>query len=197
MQADGGHPQSRPADPVTRLLRQWSEGDTSVLNELTPLVYQELRRLANSYLRRERPDHTLQPTALIHEAYLRLIDQGQPEWRSRSHFFSFAAHLMRQILVDHARAHHAGKRGGSGQRVPLEHAEIFAPEREADLVALDEALTALAAFDERKARILELRFFGGMSLEETAEALGVSVRTIDREMRMARAWLYQALMTPP
>ena|SRR5437870_3880816 len=181
------------ADPVTRLLRQWSEGDESVLNELTPLVYQELRRLANSYLRRERPDHTLQATELIHEAYLRLVDQGQPDWNSRSHFFSFAAHLMRQILVDHARSHNAEKRGGAIERVPVEEAQIFAPERGADLLALDEALTALAAFDERKARTLELRFFGGMSMEEIAGVLGVSVRTVDREMRLARAWLYQTL----
>ena len=160
------------------------------------MVYQELRRLANSYLRRERPDHTLQATALIHEAYLRLVDQEQPEWISRSQFFSFAAHLMRQILVDHARSHNAEKRWGAGERVPLEETLVFVPERGADLLALDEALTALAAFDERKARTLELRFFGGMSIEEIARVLGVSVRTVDREMRLARAWLYQALTAP-
>lgn len=182
-----------PGNPVTKLLRQWSEGDQSVLNELTPLVYQELRRLANSYLRRERPGHTLQPTALIHEAYLRLMDQGQPEWRSRSHFFSFAAHLMRQILVDHARTHNAAKRGGSGQRVPMDEAQALAPERDPELLALDEALTRLEQFDERKARVLELRFFGGLTLEEAAEALGVSTRTVEREMRLARAWLQKAL----
>ena len=184
---------SQPAHPVTRLLRQWSEGDQSVLNELTPLVYQELRRLANSYLRRERPGHTLQPTALIHEAYLRLIDQGQPEWKSRSHFFSFAAHLMRQILVDHARAHHAAKRGGSGQQVPLDEVQALAPERDPEVLALDEALTRMEQFDERKARVLELRFFGGLTLEEAAEALGISTRTVEREMRLARAWLQKAL----
>jgi RNA polymerase sigma factor (TIGR02999 family) len=181
------------ADPVTRLLRQWSEGDLGAANQLTPLVYQELHRLAGSYMRRERPDHTLAPTALIHEAYLRLVDQGQREWKSRSHFFSFAAHLMRQILVDHARQHGAQKRGGDAQRSELENEDIMAPERGADLLALDEALTNLAAFDERKARVLELHFFAGMTLEETAETLGISLRTVHREMRMARAWLYRAL----
>ena len=178
---------------MTQLLRRWSEGDGSVLNQLTPLVYDELRRLAGSYLRRERPDHTLAPTALIHEAYLRLVQQGQPEWQSRSHFFSFAAHLMRQILVDSARSHGAAKRGGAERRIALEDAMIASPERTADLLALDEALTKLAVFDERKARALELRYFAGMSVEETAEALGISPRTVDREMRMARAWLFTAM----
>src|SRR5262245_3536827 len=181
------------SDPVTRLLRQWSDGDESVLNELTHLVYQELHRLASSYLRRERPDHTLQATALIHEAYLRLVDHEQPRWNSRSHFFSFAAHLMRQILVDHARAHKAEKRGGDAKRISIEEAEAPAPERAEDLLTLDEALTTLAEFDQRKAHIMELRFFAGMSLEEIAQACGISARTVDREMRLARAWLYQAL----
>ena len=186
-----------PADPVTQLLRKWSRGDDSVVNELTPLVYQELRRLANNYLRRERPDHTLQATALIHEAYLRLVDQGQPDWNSRSHFFSFAAHLMRQILVDHARARRAEKRGGGDERVPLESINIASPALGADLLALNEALTALAAFDERRARALELRFFAGMNTVEIAAVLGTSTRTVDRELRLARAWLYQALASLP
>src|SRR5262245_23990601 len=181
------------SDPVTRLLRQWSDGDESVLNELTHLVYQELHRLASSYLRRERPDHTLQATALIHEAYLRLVDHEQPRWNSRSHFFSFAAHLMRQILVDHARSHKSEKRGGRAERISIEEADVFAPEHSDNLLALDEAVTALGNFDSRKAHIIELRFFGGMSLDEIAEAFGLSVRTIDREMRLARAWLYNTL----
>jgi len=186
-------PMPLSSDPVTQLLRQWSQGDESVVNELTRLVYQELHRLASSYIRRERPDHTLQATALIHEAYLRLVEQKQSEWHSRSHFFGFAAHLMRQILVDHARAHKAEKRGADAERISIEEAEAFAPDRAEDLLALDEALTALAAFDPRKAHIMELRFFAGMALEEIAQTTGVSIRTVDREMRLARAWLYQAL----
>jgi RNA polymerase sigma factor (TIGR02999 family) len=186
-------PMPLSSDPVTQLLRQWSQGDESVVNELTRLVYQELHRLASSYIRRERPDHTLQATALIHEAYLRLVEQKQSEWHSRSHFFGFAAHLMRQILVDHARAHKAEKRGAGAERISIEEAEAIAPERAENLMALDEALTALASFDQRKAHIMEMRFFGSMSLEEIAQAVGISVRTVDREMRLARAWLYQSL----
>jgi RNA polymerase sigma-70 factor, ECF subfamily len=186
---------SAASSDVTQLLREWSKGNESVLDQLTPLVYQELRRLADSYMRRERPDHTLQPTALIHEAYIRLIAQGQPEWESRSHFFRFAAHLMRQILVDHARARRAEKRADE-QRVPLEEAEALSPEPIADLAAVDEALTRLGSFDERKAHILELKFFGGMTEEEIAKAFGISVRTLGREMRLAKAWLSQALTSP-
>jgi RNA polymerase sigma-70 factor, ECF subfamily len=187
---------SAAASNVTQLLREWSKGNESVLDQLTPLVYQELRRLADGYMRRERPDHTLQPTALIHEAYIRLIEQGQPEWKSRSHFFRFAAHLMRQILVDHARARRAEKRKAGEQRVPLEEAEALSPEPIANLEAVDEALTRLGSFDERKAHILELKFFGGMTEEEIAEALGISVRTLGREMRLAKAWLSKALTSP-
>jgi RNA polymerase sigma factor (TIGR02999 family) len=186
-----------PASDVTQLLREWSKGNESAVEELTPLVYRELRRLADSYMRRERPDHTLQPTALIHEAYLRLVDQKQPEWQSRSHFFRFAAHLMRQILVDHARARQAEKRGGEGERVPLEEAEVCGNERPADLTALDEALTRLAAFDERKVQIIELKYFGGMNEDEIAQALGISVRTLGRDLRLAKAWLAQILTSPP
>jgi len=184
---------SQPSSDVTQLLREWSRGNQSVVEQLTPMIYSELRRLADSYMRRERPDHTLQPTALIHEAYMRLIQQGQPEWRSRSHFFRFAAHLMRQILVDHARARRAEKRGANAERIPLEQAEIAVESEAADVVALDEALVRLASFDQRKAQILELKYFGGMTEEEVAEALGISVRTLGRELRLAKAWLSQAL----
>ncbi len=149
---------TQPPSHVTQLLQEWSKGNNAVLEELTALVYRELRRLADSYMRRERPDHTLQPTELIHEAWLRLVDQKQPAWQSRAHFFRFAAHLMRQILVDNARAHQAQKRGGHDERVPLEEADIFGDDRPADLVALDEALSQLASFDERKAQIIELKF---------------------------------------
>lgn len=184
---------TQPDHTVTRLLRQWSDGDQSVLDELTPLVYQELRRLAESYFRRERPDHTLQPTALVHEAWLRLVDQGQPEWNSRSHFYSFAAHLMRQILVDHARSARAQKRGGGEQSVPVSEIDVGSPAPDINLLALDEALTRLAQIDERKVRVIELRFFSGMTTEEIAEALDTSTRTVERELQLARAWLWQAL----
>ena len=161
-----------PPNEITPLLLRWSQGDSAALSQLLPVVYAELRQLAQSYLRRERSDHTLQPTALINEAYLRLIKQDFPDWQSRRHFFGVAAQLMRQILVEHARARAAGKRGGGGQKF-----------------SLDDALVALAQFDERKVRIIELRYFAGFSLEETAEALELSVTTIGHEMRIARAWL--------
>jgi RNA polymerase sigma-70 factor, ECF subfamily len=184
---------SSPPSDVTQLLREWSRGDQSVVDQLTSLVYSELRRLAEGYMRRERPDHTLQPTALMHEAYIRLIQQSQPEWQSRSHFFRFAAHLMRQILVDHARTRRAEKRGGDVERVPFEEMAIAAPSEAVDVLAVDEALERMASFDPRKAQILELKFFGGMVEEEIAEALGISVRTLGRELRLAKAWMAQAL----
>jgi RNA polymerase sigma factor (TIGR02999 family) len=174
---------------ITPLLLRWSEGDQTALDLLLPVVYQELRQLAQSYLRRERADHTLQPTALINEAYLRLIKQDFPEWQSRRHFFGVAANLMRQILVEHARAHAADKRGGGAQKYALDEALTFADDKAAELVALDDALIALAKFDERKVRIIELRYFGGLSLEETAAALELSTATINHEARLARAWL--------
>ena len=177
-----------PPNEITPLLLRWSQGDEVALSELLPVVYQELHRLAQSYLRRERADHTLQPTALINEAYLRLIKQDFPEWQSRRHFFGVAAQLMRQILVEHARARLADKRDG-GQKFSLDEALTFSPERAAELLALDDALVALAKFDERKVRIVELRYFGGLSLEETAAALDLSITTIGHEMRLARAWL--------
>lgn len=178
---------------VTKLLHDWSQGNKAALDQLMPVVYQELRRLANSYLKGERSDHTLQATALIHEAYIRLIDQNTPQWESRAHFFGVAARLMRQILIDHARTRAAARRGGDQQRISLDDALLFSDDQAAELVAFDEALNRLSAFDERKCRIIEMRSFGGMSVEETAEALGVSVPTIKREMRLARAWLRREL----
>lgn len=180
-------------DDVTKLLIAWKSGNKDALDQLIPLVYQELHKLARSHLNRERGDHTLQPTALIHEAYVRLIHQNTPEWKSRTHFFGIASQLMRQILVDHARKHCASKRGGGMETVPLDDALIYSTERAASLLQLDDALTALAALDQRKSRVLELRYFAGMSPGETAEALGVSERTITRDLRMAEAWLRREL----
>jgi len=178
-----------PPNEITRLLLRWSRGDKSALDQLMPVVYDELYKLAHGYLRRERPDHTLQPTALINEAYLRLIKQDFPEWLSRRHFYGVAAQLMRQILVEYARGRAADKRGGGDQKFSLDEALTFSDEKAAELVTLNDALIALAKFDERKVRIIELRYFGGLSLEETAAALGLSIATIGHEMRLARAWL--------
>lgn len=174
---------------VTRLLAKWAEGNQQALEELTPLVYRELRLLAASYLRKERQGHTLQPTALVHEAYLRLVDQTKPNWQNRSHFFGVAARLMRQILVDHARQKQAGKRGGSRVPVTLDRALNSQPERSGDILALDASLNALEKFDPRKCKAVELRYFGGLSLEEIAKALDVSAVTIRRDLRLAQAWL--------
>lgn len=182
------------SNQVTQLLLDWSKGKREALNELMPMVYQELRKLASGYLRSERPDHTLQPTALIHEAYLRMIGHDMPEWQSRAHFFGVAARLMRQILVEHARTRQAVKRGGDQQKISLDDApQVFAQGDAAELLALDHALTKLSSLDERRARILEMRAFAGMSVEETAEALGVSDRTVKREMRLAQAWIRREL----
>lgn len=172
---------------VTGLLVQWANGDKGALNDLTPLVYKELRRLAGSHLRRERKSHTLQPTALVHEAYLRLVDQKNPNWQNRSHFFGVASRLMRQILVDHARTRQAGKR--AMRRVSLEEAVSFHHERSRDLLALDSSLIALEKIDPRKCRAVELRYFGGLPMEEIAQALDVSAVTVRRDLRMAEAWL--------
>jgi len=171
----------------------WRDGQEEALDQLMPLIYQELKQLARGYLRGERPDHTLQPTALIHEAYLRLADQRLPQWQNRAHFYGIAARVMRQILVDHARRHQASKRGSDQQRVTLDKAIVFTDDRAADVVALDDALKELATFDERKCRVIELRFFGGLSLEETAEALGISIATVGRELRLASAWLHRQM----
>jgi RNA polymerase sigma factor (TIGR02999 family) len=178
---------------VTRLLIAWSNGDQAALDELTPLVYQELHRLARRHLGRERADHTLQTTGLVHEAYLRLIDQKDIRWQNRVHFFAIAAQMMRRILVDHARARSYAKRGGAARHVPLDEAIAVSDERAADVIALDEALNALAEIDQRKSRIIELRFFGGLSIEETAEVLGVSPGTVMRDWTIAKAWLQREI----
>lgn len=178
---------------VTRLLEDWSNGDRQALEQLTPLVYDELKRLAGSYLRRERPDHTLQSTALVHEAFLRLVDQTQVRWQNRAHFFGIAARLIRQILVDHARAHHAVKRDAGGPKLSLDEAIGTPDRRDVDLVRLDDALAGLANIDEQQSRVVELRFFVGLTIEETAEVLGVSPMTVKREWATARAWLFREL----
>ncbi|HEX7154619.1 MAG TPA: sigma-70 family RNA polymerase sigma factor [Thermoanaerobaculia bacterium] len=179
---------------ISRLLRQSREGDRQAMDELLPLVYEELRRIAAGYLRSQRPGHTLQPTALLNEAYIRLAGAESHEWNDRTHFFATAAAIMRNILVDHARARQAEKRGGGVTPMPLELAGDRAIEPQADLVALDDALRALAKYDERKARVLELRYFGGLTVEETAEILGTSVATIGRETRFATAWLKREML---
>jgi RNA polymerase sigma-70 factor, ECF subfamily len=178
---------------VTRFLHDWQGGDRAALEKLTPLVYDELRRLASHYLRGERRDHTLQGTALVHEAFIRLVGQSNLEWQGRAHFFGVAARLMRQILVDHARKHTAAKRGGGDVPQSIEEAAIFSPQRAADLIALDDALQELAQFDERKSRIIELRYFGGLSIEEIGEMEGIAVATVRRQMRTAEAWLHRAM----
>ena len=175
---------------VTGLLRRWEEGDKEALEELMPLVYSELRRLAAHYLRIERSGHTLQPTALVHEAYLRLVDQKHVAWQNRAHFFGIAARMMRRVLVDHARRRAAGKRNAATYQIAPEGAEA---DRDLEILALHDALTGLERLDARQARIVELRFFGGLSVEETAEAAGVSTATVKREWRTARAWLRREL----
>jgi RNA polymerase sigma factor (TIGR02999 family) len=179
---------------VTRLLESWNDGDRSALGNLTPLVYAELRRLAAQYIRRERRDHTLQPTALVHEAYLRLADQTQIHCRNRGQFFAIAANLMRQILVNHAVRRQRFKRGGGDFKVTLQEAQGLFREADVNVVALDDALSRLAGIDARQSRIVELRFFGGLTNEEVAEALDLSVVTIKREWRMAKAWLRSAIV---
>lgn len=178
---------------VTLLLRDWSAGDQSALETLTPLVHEELRRLAHHYMRLERPGHTLQTTALVNEAYLKLVDQKRVHFENRARFFALAATLMRHILVDHARDRKQLKRGAGARRVSLDEALMVSNDRHDDLLALDDALRRLSAIDERKAKVVELRFFGGLSVEETAEALSISAVTVMREWRMAKAWLYNSL----
>jgi RNA polymerase sigma factor (TIGR02999 family) len=178
---------------VTRILRKASDGDDSAVNRLMPLVYDELRALAESYLQRERPDHTLQATALVHEAYVRLIRQEEVEWKSRAHFFAVAAQAIRRILVDHARARQRAKRGGDRQRVRLDEEVALLEGPDLDLLSLDEAMKKLGRLHQRQARIVELRFFGGLSLREVARVLGVSARTVDGDWSMARAWLRREL----
>src|SRR5215510_2481994 len=182
---------------VTQWLVAWSNGDSAALDRLIPLVHEELRRLANRYMRQERRRElhgvTLQTTALVNEAYLRLIDARKDQWESRAHFFAIAARLMRRILVDYARSRNREKRGGAAQRVSLEEAAVFSAERAPDLVALDDALYALAKIDERMSRVVELRFFGGLSVKETARVLKVSPQTVRRDWRLAKSWLLHEL----
>lgn len=181
---------------ITALLSAWTQGEESALAELTPVVHGELRRLARSYLRRERDGHTLQTDALVNEAYVRLIDLRRIAWRDRTHFFALAARLMRRILVDYARSRHYQKRGGGLQRVPLDLAGDVSLERSDDLVALDDALAALARVDPRKAQVVELRHFGGLSVAEVAEVLAVSEQTVMRDWRLAKMWLLRELSGP-
>jgi RNA polymerase sigma factor (TIGR02999 family) len=178
---------------VTQLLIGWSKGDKEALDALLPLVYEELRQQASRYLRRERVGHTLQTTALIHEAYLKLVDQKNVHWQNRAHFFGIAAQLMRRILVDHARSKKRAKRGGSDIRVSFNEANALAPVQDLDIVALDEALARLAEVDEQQSRIVELRFFSGLTVEETAEVLSISPATVKRDWSMAKAWLHREI----
>jgi RNA polymerase sigma factor (TIGR02999 family) len=187
---------SAPDHEVTELLRAWGDGDLSARDRLMPLVYDELRRRAAAYLRREARNQTLQPTALVHEAYLRLIDQRRVVWRNRAQFFAVASQLMRRVLVDRARRRRTAKRSGRWTRVTVEEAVAVTRPAEVDILDLDAALTRLAAFDERKSRISEMRFFGGLSLEETGQALGLSVATVERDWQAARAWLFKTLSAP-
>ena len=181
------------AHEITRLLQAWSEGEQSALERLIPLVYEELHRLAHHYMARERSGHTLQTTALLNEAYLRLVDSAKPSWQSRAHFFAASAQVMRRILVDWARSRQALKRGGEAQPLDLEEALVVADAPGADLVALDDALRALAALDPRKSEVVELRFFGGLSVEETAGVLKVSSETVLRDWKFAKSWLRREL----
>lgn len=182
-------------ESITQLLESWSSGDQGAAEQLLPLVYEELRRIATRQLRQERGAHTLQATAIVHEAYLRLIGQEGLQWPSRAHFFAFAAHLIRRILVDYARSRNRAKRGGQYDRVTLAEVADLALEKSPDLVALDEALSSLEKVDPRKATVVELRFFAGLTLEEIADQLGISTETVGREWRRAKAWLYTALQT--
>ncbi len=178
---------------ASQLLAAWGNGDQTALEKLIPLVSEELHRLAHYYMSRERSGHTLQTTALVNEAYLRLAEQKQTRWQNRAHFFAIAAQLMRRILVDHARGIHAAKRGGGAERVELDEAIILSPEQPADLLALDRALVKLSKFDERKSRIVELRYFGGLTVDETAEVLNISGVTVMRDWGLAKAWLYREI----
>jgi RNA polymerase sigma factor (TIGR02999 family) len=187
----GGASQS----PVTALLTRWRQGDSTALEELLPLVYNELRRIAARQLRRERPNHTLQPTALVHEVYLKLVDQHRIEWQSRAQFFGVAAQLIRRILVDHARNRRTAKRGAGTLTVTLNDAISEPVRQDIDLVKLDDALLSLATKDEQQSRVVELRFFGGLSIEETAEVLRISPSTVKRDWAAAKAWLYRDMST--
>jgi RNA polymerase sigma factor (TIGR02999 family) len=185
-------PVSPSGTDVSVLLREWSGGDQTALERLTPIVYRELHRLAGRYMRHERPGHSLQTTALVNEAYMRLVGYTRMRWQDRAHFFAVAAQVMRRILVEHARRHNL-KRGGDVPHVTLDEAALVGADADVDLVALDDAMTALARVDPRKMQVVEMRFFGGLSVEETAEVLGISPVTVKRDWRMAKAWLYREM----
>jgi RNA polymerase sigma factor (TIGR02999 family) len=186
-------PTGLTGDDLTGLLHDWREGDKTALDRLTPIVYDELRRMAHRYIQRERNGHTLQTTALVNEAYLRLAGQQKVDWQNRAHFFAVTAQVMRHILIDHARRRRYAKHGGEMQQVSLDEANVMSHERADELIALDEALDELEQLDPRKSRVVELRYFGGLSLEETAEVLEVSLMTVRRDWRAAKAWLYKAV----
>lgn len=180
-------------DHVTQLLIACSDGNPDAFNQLFPLVYEELRRLAHHYMTQERPGHTLQTTAVVHEAYLRLIDQKHVQWHNRAHFFAIASQMMRRILITHAQSHAYAKRGGGALKVSLDEAAILSPERATELIALDEALKSLTAIDSRRSQVVELRFFGGLDNEEIAEVLKISPNTVTRDWNVAKAWLYREM----
>lgn len=182
---------SQLPDEVTQLLLSWNKGNETALDQLIPLVYGELRRLARLYTRRERPNHTLQTTALINEAYLRLVDQQQAQWQDRAHFFAVSSQIMRNILIDHARRYQSAKRGAGTAQVPLDESVIANSQKASELVNLDEALNKLAAFDARKSKLVELQFFGGLSIEELAEVVKISPATVKRELKAAKLWLHR------
>lgn len=182
-----------PTEEITQLLLAWGKGDEGAFDRLMPLVYDEMRKIARRYMSRQRPDHTLQTTALVNEAYLRLIDSSKVQWQNRAHFYAISAQLMRRILVDFARARTNQKRGGGVQKVVLDEALTITSEPGADLIALDDALNELAKLDRRQSQIVELRYFGGLSEDETAEILDISARTVRRDWSLARAWLYRQL----
>ena len=187
--------QNPDSKSLTQMLIDVGNGDNDALNQILPLIYDELRRLAGSYMRRERPDHTLQPTALVHEAYLRLVDQRRVDWKNRAQFFGLAANMMRRVLVNHARDRAAGKRGGNAPKVTVSLAEGV-EQPEVDVIAVDEALAKLAELDPRKSRVVEFKFFTGLTTDEIAEVLGTSTATVEREWTFARAWLFNALKVP-
>ena len=180
-------------DDITLLLHEWEKGDRAALDKLVPVVYRELRRLARHYMNNERPDHTLQTTALVNEAYLRLVHYEKMHWQNRAHFLAVAAQAMRRILVEHARAHQFAKRGGGAQSMSLEEAPVLSAQPAHDIMALDEAMQELESMDPRKYQIVEFKFCGGLSTEETAEVVGISTATVEREWRAAKAWLYQSM----
>jgi RNA polymerase sigma factor (TIGR02999 family) len=194
--ARGGFLDEPSSSEITQLLRAWGNGDEGALDRLTPVVYAELRRMARRYMRRENPDKSLQATALVHEAYLKLVDARVVQWQDRAHFFAISARLMRRILVDAARTKEAGKRGGSAVRVELNESVHGTPIENEQMLQLDDAMESLAKFDPRKAKVVELRFFGGLSIEETAEVLKISEPTVMRDWKLARAWLAREMETP-